>query len=172
MNIYLVGYMYSGKTTFGRQLAERLGYHFADLDTMFENKVRTSIPVFFAHYGEQAFRIIEQKVLHSTTELDNHVIATGGGTPCFFDNMEWMNAHGLSLYLDTPIPTLLQRAATSRKVRPILANKSESERATFVREQLEHRLPFYTQASLTYSTDTPIEHLLAMIEHAAKQTRP
>lgn len=163
MKIFLVGYMYCGKSTLGHQLAEHLGYQFADLDTLFEQQLRTSIPVFFAHYGEQAFRIFEQKTLHSTAELDNHVIATGGGTPCFFDNMEWMNQQGTTVFLNPPIETILSRAASSKKVRPILSNKTEEERALFVEQQLQQRLPFYTQAHITFRTDEDISELAKII---------
>ena len=90
MNIYLIGYMYSGKTTLGHKLAVKLGYQWLDLDQVFEQVFHTSIPIFFKRYGEEAFRKLEQKLLHETANNDNTVISTGGGTPCFFDNIQWI----------------------------------------------------------------------------------
>lgn len=168
MLIYLVGYMYSGKTTIGRELASRLGYQFLDLDQYFEERYHTSIPLFFSRYGEQAFRIIERQMLHSTAEMDNTIVSTGGGTPCHFDNMEWINSHGTSIHLHTSVETLLSRAASSRKVRPILADKTEEEREAFVRQQLALRQPYYSQAQLLFDTDKPIEHLLEQIANLSQ----
>ena len=106
MRIYLIGYMYSGKTTVGHKLAVQMGYRWLDLDQMLENTFHTTIPIFFKRYGEEAFRKIEQKLLHSTADLDNVVISTGGGTPCYFDNMQWINQHGISVYFDVTVETL------------------------------------------------------------------
>lgn len=155
--------MYSGKSTLGRDLARALGFEFADLDVMFEQKYKTTIPLFFRRYGEKAFRIIEQQVLHSTENLDNIVIATGGGTPCFFDNMAWINSHGTSVFFDATVSKILSYASISKKTRPILANKTEEERALFVTEQLKSRLPYYTQAHITFHTDNDISELAKII---------
>ena len=88
MRIYLVGYMASGKSNLGQILAEKLGYAFVDLDYLFEERFRIRVLDFFEKYDEKGFRTIEQSLLHETTGWDNMVIATGGGTPCFFDNMD------------------------------------------------------------------------------------
>ena len=153
MRIYLIGYMYSGKTTVGHQLARQLGYDFVDLDQLFEAKYKTSIPIFFQRYGEAAFRQLERQMLHSTADLDNAVISTGGGTPCHFDNMQWILQHGTSVYLDTTLDTILFRAANSRKQRPILADKTDEERRLFISQQLSQRSPYYAQANITFSPD-------------------
>ena len=163
MKIYLIGYMFSGKSTLGKVLARELGYDFIDLDILFEQKYKTSIPIFFKKYGEQAFRIIEQQVLRSTETLDNCVIATGGGTPCFFDNIEWINAHGISVFFNPPVCKILYYASISKKTRPILANKTDEERALYVEQQLQQRLPFYTQAHITFHTDNDIGELVKII---------
>lgn len=163
MKVYLIGYMFSGKTTLGKVLARKLGYEFVDLDILFEQKYKTSIPIFFKKYGEQAFRIIEQQVLKSTEALDNYVIATGGGTPCFFDNIEWINAHGISVFFNPPVSKILYYASISKKTRPILANKTDEERALFVEQQLQQRLPFYAQAHITFNTDKDISELAKII---------
>ena len=155
MRIYLIGYMYCGKTTLGHKLAVQTGLRFVDLDQLFELTFRTTIPIFFQRYGEQAFRTIEQKILHSTAEHDNIVISTGGGTPCHFDNMDWINAHGTSVFFDVSPDTLLCRATNSKKPRPVLAHKSPEERETFMREQLAQRLPYYRRAHIIFPADTP-----------------
>lgn len=155
--------MFSGKSTLGRQLADGLGYEFTDLDQMFEKKYKTTIPIFFKRYGEQAFRIIEQVILHSTEDMDNIVVATGGGTPCFFDNMQWINNHGMSVFFDSTVDKILSYAKISKKTRPILANKTEEERKCFVAAQLQARLPFYTQAHITFHTDNDISELVKII---------
>lgn len=163
MLIYLIGYMYSGKTTFGRQLATRLGYEFLDLDQYFEQRYRTTIPIFFQRYGEQAFRILERQLLHTTEHFHDTVVSTGGGTPCQYDNIEWINRQGISVFMDTPVEVILQRAAGSKKVRPILANKTPDERASFVADQLQQRLPYYRQAHIHFGPDQPLESIAETI---------
>ncbi len=155
MKIYLLGYMYSGKTTVGCSLAQQLDYRFADLDQLFEERYHTSIPLFFIRYGEEAFRKLEQLMLHSTETMDNAVISTGGGTPCYFNNMEWINAHGTSVFLDVSVDKIIQRARASKKQRPVLANKSPEELHTFIQNQLVQRLPFYRQAQIHLPADQP-----------------
>lgn len=155
MRIYLIGYMYSGKTTVGSKLARRLDYQWLDLDQMLETTFHTTIPIFFKRYGEDAFRKIEQKLLHSTADLDNVVISTGGGTPCFFDNMQWINHHGISIYFDVKVETLLRRAEASKKPRPTFASMTTEERNVFIREQLDKRLPYYLKARVIFPADNP-----------------
>lgn len=155
MRIYLIGYMYCGKTTVGHRLADSLGYEFVDLDQLFEARYHTAIPLFFQRWGEGAFRKLEQQVLHATEAMDGTVIATGGGTPCYFDNMDWINAHGLSIYLDADMDLILSRAAASKKTRPILAHKTPEERQAFIQSQLSQRLPYYRKASLSVAASHP-----------------
>ena len=155
MRIYLIGYMYSGKTTVGHKLAVSLGYQWLDLDQAFETFYHTSIPIFFKRYGEEAFRKLEQKLLHATADNDNTVVSTGGGTPCFFDNMQWINQHGKSVYFDVSVETLLRRAAQSKKPRPILAGMTEEERALYIRQQLDARMPYYQKAQIIFPADEP-----------------
>ena len=167
MRVYLTGYMYSGKTTVGHKLATRLGYQWTDLDQMIETTFHTTIPIFFKRYGEEAFRKIEQKLLHSTADLDNIVISTGGGTPCHFDNIEWINLHGTSIYFDVTVETLLRRAAQSKKPRPILAGMTDEERSLYVREQLSERLPYYQKAQIILPADKPdLDQLVKLVTSA------
>ena len=99
MLIFLIGYMGSGKTTIGRGLARRLGLRFIDMDTEVEQRTGMSVTDYFAARGEEAFRGEEREVLRCLTNEQDAVVATGGGVPCFFDNMEVMNASGLTIYL-------------------------------------------------------------------------
>ena len=155
MNIYLIGYMYSGKTTVGHKLALKLGFQWLDLDQFFEAQFHTAIPIFFKRYGEEAFRQLEHKLLLTTAELDNTVISTGGGTPCHLGNIDWINAHGKSVYFDVSVETLLRRAAQSKKPRPILTGMTEEERAAYIRQQLAARMPYYKKAHIIFPADKP-----------------
>ncbi|MBR3725531.1 MAG: shikimate kinase [Bacteroidales bacterium] len=168
MRIYLIGYMFSGKTTLGHKLAVKMGYQWLDLDQLFECTFHTSIPIFFKRYGEEAFRKLEQKNLHSTTDCDNTVISTGGGTPCFFDNIQWINRHGLSVYFDVSVETILRRAAASKKPRPILAGMSDEERTLYVRQQLDSRMPYYKKAQIIFPADDPDLNQLAQLVNDSK----
>lgn len=163
MRIYLVGYMYSGKSTVGRRLAQALGMRFVDTDTLFEERYHTTIPLFFHRYDEAAFRLLEQQVLHATADMDNVVVATGGGTPCHADNMDWINAHGMSIHLDVPVTCLLQRAAVSRHARPLLAEMREEEREAYIRHQLDERMPVYSRAHHRLDADNPDIQALALL---------
>ena len=164
MRLYLIGYMYSGKTTIGHKLAVQMGYRWLDLDQMLETTFHTTIPIFFKRYGEDAFRKIEQKLLHSTADLDDVVISTGGGTPCYFDNIQWMNLHGKTIYFDVSVDTLLRRAAQSKKPRPILTGMTDDERSQFIQQQLDQRLPLYQKAQIIFPADKPdLDQLVRLV---------
>ena len=96
-----------------------------------------------------------QKQLHATADIDNTVISTGGGTPCFFDNIQWINQHGKSVYFNVTVETILRRAAVSKKPRPILAGMTEEERAQYIRRQLDARMPYYSKAQIIFPADKP-----------------
>lgn len=171
MNIYLIGYMYSGKTTVGWQLAHRLGFSFVDLDQALESRYHTTVPLLFQRYGEVAFRQLERQELHRTADLDHTVISTGGGCPCHADNMQWINAHGMSVYLDVSLEKLLARAEKSKKQRPSLSGKSPEELRAAVAAQLDQRLPTYRQAQLHVPADDPdIEHLAEALARFVQTT--
>ena len=170
MRIYLVGYMYSGKSTVGRQLARRMGLRFLDTDTLFEERYHTTIPLFVHRYDEAAFRRLEQQVLHTTAEMDDVVVATGGGTPCYADNMAWINSHGVSVYLDASLPCLLQRATRSRHERPLLTHLPPDEREACIRRQHAERQPVYLLAHHILAADEPDLETLAhrLLENVTK----
>jgi len=117
MKIFLIGFMGSGKTTLGRKLASRMGYEFIDLDHKLEQQVELSIAEYFQLFGEDAFRQLESQVLKKTLYPDNAIISTGGGLPCFFDNMDWMKANGKSVYIKLNPKTLADRLETGKEER-------------------------------------------------------
>ncbi len=135
-----------GKTTVGRELAKRLGLTFYDLDWYIETRMRKSVKELFDERGEEGFRQIEHNMLHEVAEFENVVIGCGGGTPCFFDNMDYLNAQGDTYYLRASVDTLHKHLTTARGVRPLLLGKSDEELRTFIAEQLAWREPFYSKA--------------------------
>lgn len=141
-----MGYMCAGKTTIGKALAKKLGYSFYDLDWYIEERFHTKVSRIFAEEGEARFRDMEQRMLHEVAEFENVVISCGGGTPCFFDNMEYMNSVGSTFYLKASPETILSHLAMSRGERPLLKGKSPEELRTFVTDQLQQREPYYAKA--------------------------
>jgi len=140
--------MASGKSKVGSDLAGRLDYSFSDLDDLFEGKYRISIYDFFEKYGESVFRKIESQVLHETGNLTNAVIATGGGTPCFFDNMSFIKRTGYSIYLKWSVPALVHRLKNIKRKRPVLKDFEGKDLMASVKEHLRSREIFYNQAEL------------------------
>lgn len=145
-SIILVGYMCVGKTTIGRALAKELGCTFYDLDWYIEERYHTKISTIFAEKGEDYFRDLESRMLHEAAEFENTVLSCGGGTPCFFDNMDYMNSVGEVFYLKASVDTILQHLAMSRGDRPLLKGKTPEQLKAYVTEQLAQREPFYAKA--------------------------
>ena len=136
--IILIGYMGAGKTTIGKALSKELGITFYDLDWYIESRMRKTVSEIFAERGEEGFRKIEYNMLHEVAEFEDVIISCGGGTPCFFDNMDYLNQQGQVVYLKM-----------AKVERPLLKGKSKEELLTFIKEQLEKREPFYTKARYT-----------------------
>ncbi|MEI7980746.1 MAG: shikimate kinase [Bacteroidota bacterium] len=155
MRIYLVGYMASGKSNLGRILATELNFRFLDIDSMFEERYRVTIMDFFEKYGEEQFRMMEKAILHETAGFDETVIATGGGTPCFFDNMDFINNSGTSVYLRWEVPGLTERLRHVRKKRPILRSVEPENLENAVREHLKQRSVYYEKAHFTVDGTKP-----------------
>ncbi|MBO5922453.1 MAG: shikimate kinase [Bacteroidaceae bacterium] len=151
--IFLIGYMGAGKTTLGRALAKELKIEFIDLDNYIEERLCKSISQIFAEKGEEGFREIERRMLHEAGEFENVVISTGGGTPCFFDNIEYMNRQGATVFLDVPVERLFIRLSIARKKRPLIMGKSDEELRCFIAEQLAKRLPHYSKAKQRFTAD-------------------
>jgi len=148
MQIVLIGYMGSGKSTGGKRLASKLGFSFLDTDNLFEEQYKISMSDFFEKYGEEVFRKIEHNILKKTLINDNSVISTGGGTPCFFNNMQLINKTSYSVYIKMHIKSIESRLMNSRKPRPLLKNISQSDLITFIEKQLSEREKYYNQANL------------------------
>ncbi len=136
-----------GKTTWSKKLATRLGYEFIDLDTVLEEQVGKSIPEYFSEHGEADFRRLESEVLKQYPYPEKAVISTGGGLPCFFDHMDWMNGHGKTLYIKLSPKTLADRLENARVVRPVLQGKKGDELVAFIKGKLAEREGFYNQAT-------------------------
>ncbi len=151
--IFLVGYMGAGKTTLGRALAKTLGLQFVDLDCYIEERYHKTISQIFADKGENGFRELEKRMLHEAGEFENVVISTGGGTPCFFDNMDYMNSQGTTVYLDVPVERLFIRLSIARHKRPLIKEKNDEELRAFISEQLEKREGYYRKAEYTFIAD-------------------
>ena len=144
--IILVGYMGSGKTTVGRALAKELGLQFYDLDWYIESRRHKTVPQIFAERGEEGFREIERNMLHEVAEFEDIVLSCGGGTPCFFDNMDYMNGKGDVIWLKADAEVLYKHLLMGKTERPLLKGKSPEELITFIKEQLEWREPYYSKA--------------------------
>lgn len=144
--IILIGYMCAGKTTIGKVLAKELGCSFYDLDWYVEERFHKKVPQIFAESGEARFRDLERRMLHEVAEFENIVLSCGGGTPCFFDNMDYMNSVAETFYLKASTATLLQHISISKGRRPLLEGKTPEELEAFVTEQLAAREPYYSQA--------------------------
>jgi len=149
--IFLIGFMGSGKTTLGRKLAARLGYPFMDLDHILEAQAGMTIAQYFSEFGEDAFRKLESEVLKQTNYPQHAVVSTGGGLPCFFDNMQWINAHGRSVYIKLPPKTLASRLENEKEQRPLLREKHGEALIGFIADKLVEREHYYSQA--TFITD-------------------
>lgn len=148
MKIFLTGFMGCGKTTLAKKLSGRLNFHLVDLDHEIEKQVGTSIGDYFSVQGETAFRTLESQVLKAFPYQENSIIATGGGTPCYFDNMDWMNQNGLTVYIEMTPAALARRLENGKAKRPLLRDLDEQGIVDFITQKLEERNPYYTQASL------------------------
>ena len=149
IRIILIGYMGAGKTTVGKSLAKEFGVPFYDLDWYITNRMRKTIAQIFEERGEEGFRQIERNMLHEVAEFEDVVISCGGGTPCFFDNIDYMNQQAPVVYLKAEPEVLYKHLAMSKNDRPLLRGKSQEELITFITEQLEKRSPYYTKAAYT-----------------------
>ena len=154
-----------GKSKLGKGLATKINQPFIDLDDMVEAKYQMSIPELFAAHGENGFREREKEVLQNSAVANDAIIATGGGAPCFFDNMEWMNKNGLTVFIDSPVKVLADRLINARVERPLVKGKSYEELVEFIDMKLKERRPFYEQAHVILKgVDLNPEMLLAAID--------
>ena len=148
MKIFLVGLMGSGKSYWTKKLAKKYKAGGYDLDDLIEIKEEKTIAEIFTEDGEDYFRKVESTVLKWFAEKKTYVLATGGGAPCFFDNMAWMNKQGVTIWLDEPLTAIAARLAPEKTHRPLIAKLSDSEIVTFLEKQRASRLPFYSAAQI------------------------
>ena len=164
MKIYLIGFMGSGKSTVGKRLAAHCGDAFVDTDKLFETKHNCSIERYFKQFGEDLFRKEEASLLRETASLENTVIAAGGGTPCFCDNMDWISSHGICIYLEMPPKALYNRLINSKLERPLLRTHCNVSLLEKIQNLLSQREQYYKKANITISgLDVEIEKLSTQI---------
>jgi len=145
--IFLIGFMGSGKSTLGAQLARHLNYQFVDMDQLIEDTAEMSISKIFNEHGEEVFRKWEYDILLELCRREKLVISTGGGAPCHSQMMDLMNAHGTTIYLKLAPEALQNRLIRTKTERPLIKGKSDAELLEFITGLLEKREKFYNQAT-------------------------
>ena len=147
--IILIGYMGSGKTTVGKALSKETGMMFYDLDWYIESRMRKTVAQIFAEKGEEGYRKIEHNMLHEVAEFENVIISCGGGTPCFFDNIDYINQQGEVVYLKATPEVLYRHLLMGKVERPLIKNKTPEELIAYITEQVAKREEFYNKARYT-----------------------
>ncbi len=164
--VVLIGYMGAGKTTIGRQLALNMKVDFYDLDWYIEDRFRKKIPQIFAEKGEEGFRDLERRMLHEVAEFEDVVVSCGGGTPCFFDNMDYLNARTETVWLRATPEVLQAHLGMGKSVRPLIQGKTPEELHDFIVESLRTREPFYAKAK--HIIDIEVIHTKEQIDKYVK----
>ena len=152
--------MGSGKSHIGKKLSAAMGFGFVDLDDCIELHANQSISAIFNKKGQAAFRHKEQTVLQKTENMERTVIATGGGTACFFDNMKWMNEHGITIFLDAPVSLLVERLLGEKEKRPLLKGKSDEELGMYIDTKMKERAGFYEKAQFKCNVDGSADEIV------------
>ena len=162
--VYIIGFMGSGKTTTGRKLAGLLGWTFTDLDRSIEEHTGLTIPEIFSRHGETFFREVESGVLRSLRSLTNGVISTGGGTPCYGDNMDYMLETGLTIYLKLTPGQLKSRLSGTNGERPLIKDLGDEGLLSFIEEKLAIREKWYNRAELNFNGfDTDVRLIYSQV---------
>jgi shikimate kinase len=162
--VYIIGFMGSGKTTTGMKLAGLLGWDFTDLDKCIEEDTGMTIPEIFSVHGEAWFRQVESKILRSIQPLKNAVVSTGGGTPCYGDNMDFMLDTGLTIYLKLTPGQLRSRLSGTNGERPLLKDLGDAGLLAFIEEKLAIREKWYNRAELNFNGfDTDVRLIFSQV---------
>jgi len=149
--IFLIGFMASGKTFLGKKLSEALECDFFDLDLLIESQMEMSIPRIFEKLGQEIFRQKESEILKQKFTNNFCIVSTGGGTPCFFDNMEYMNQKGTTIFLDVDIDILIRRLWKEKENRPLLNQiESKLELKKLIQDLMEKRRSYYSKSKYTF----------------------
>jgi shikimate kinase len=165
MRIYLIGYMGSGKTKTAEALAKFLKYSSADTDKLVEERIGSSIENIFRTEGQEYFRDVEKDVLRQTALFDKIVISTGGGTPCYYDNMTWMKENGLTVYLEANAGLLFHRLATNKAARPLISELNDVDLMEQITGHLAVRIPVYRKADIIFNAaDVDVKELAVRIK--------
>lgn len=167
MKISLIGYMGAGKTSLGKSLAQALDLPFYDLDHLIAAHQGDSVSEIILNKGELFFRQLEREILEEALQKEQFVLAQGGGTPCYYDNMELINAQSVSIYLERSIADLLDVLQADRKERPLIAHLNDADLQEFIAKHLFERRDFYEKAifKVSQKQKDPAERLKAVLEY-------
>ena len=168
MKIFLIGFMGSGKTHWGRLLSQKLSLPFFDLDEQVVNEENKTITEIFAQEGEEYFRLKEKEVLHIITESHStFVMSCGGGAPCYFNNIEYMNKAGTTVWINASIDTLFKRLLKEKEQRPLLRELSDDQLKMFIKKKFSDRKIYYEQADMIVEDENiTLDHFIEKIFHA------
>jgi len=151
--------MGAGKTTVGRIMSDRLGLSFIDMDYYIEGRFHKTVEKLFSEKGENAFRDIERRMLHEVAMFEDVLVSTGGGVPCFYDNMTFMNEVGTTVYLKVSVNELTNRLEACKSIRPVLQGRHGEALKTFITDNLKKRESFYSKAELTFNAEIMMTEL-------------
>ncbi len=168
MKIFLIGFMGSGKTHWGSQLGEKLGIRFFDLDEQVTENAGKSVVELFAELGEEQFRLMEKDALYIITEShDSFVMACGGGTPCYFNNIDYMKQAGTVVWINTPAELLFERLIGEKEKRPLIKSLSDDQLRSFISKKYADRKIYYEQADIILDEQPlQVDLLIEKIFHA------
>ena len=153
MRIFLIGFMGAGKSFLGKIWGEIYSIPFYDLDKLIEDEERITVENIFATFGEDYFREREAAVLRNTDRFENCIIACGGGTPCYFDNMQWMNKNGATVFLNESEINIYNHLKNDKKIRPLIISQDDKSLQAFIKNKLQQRIPFYNECRLVLKSD-------------------
>lgn len=168
MKIFFIGFMGAGKTHWGRLLSEKLNLRYFDLDEQVREHSGRTIPELFSTVGEEQFRLLEKEVLHIITEShDQFVMSCGGGSPCYFNNIDYMNEAGTTIWINTPIEVLFERLVKEKENRPLIRDLSDQQLRSFIIRKFADRKIYYDQASIVIDEEPlQLDRLIEKIFHA------
>lgn len=168
MRIFIIGFAASGKTTLAGKLAGEMKLPCFDLDEYIENKEGKTVKELFGQYKEPYFRMQEWRYLRDFAGQADYILATGGGTPCFHQNMRWMNENGFTLYLKQPPSLLFERLKKGAATRPLITAENDTDLKNYIEHTLKVRAPYYEQADLAITGEKlpDVKEIAEMISSA------